>query len=133
MRSPNFPHIRSVYKVFTSNYRRVLVCGGRDFADRAYAFRTLNNLHDSYEFTTIIEGGARGADAIAREWAEGMDIPVETYPADWEAHGKQAGYLRNRKMLLDGKPDLIVAFNGGKGTKMMVTIAKNANVPVMKY
>jgi hypothetical protein len=33
-------------------------------------------------------------------------------------------------MLLEGKPDLVVAFPGGKGTADMVRRARKANVPV---
>lgn len=109
---------------------RVLVCGGRDFSDRRELFDTLNHVYPPP--TTIIEGGARGADRLAREWAETKGIPVETYMANWDAHGKQAGYLRNRRMLDEGKPDRVIAFPGGKGTRMMVTIARNANVHVMR-
>src|SRR5258708_15682483 len=34
--------------------------------------------------------------------------------------------LRNRDMLCDGKPDLIIAFPGGKGTAGMVDLARKA-------
>jgi hypothetical protein len=35
-------------------------------------------------------------------------------------------------MLYEGKPDLVVAFPGGKGTAMMVDIATKAGVKVIK-
>ena len=38
--------------------------------------------------------------------------------------------MRNQKMLDEGKPDLVVAFAGGRGTADMVRIAKRSGVEV---
>ena len=111
---------------------RVLVCGGRDFTDWRGMYAALSALHDKHGFSAIIEGGARGADAGGRSFGEQNSIPVLTYPADWKKHGKAAGYIRNRKMLDEGKPDLVVAFPGGKGTAMMIRIAEAAGVRVIR-
>jgi hypothetical protein len=54
------------------------------------------------------------------------------FPADWERHGRKAGPIRNRTMLAVGKPDLVVAFPGRRGTEHMVAIARNANVPILE-
>jgi len=40
---------------------------------------------------------------------------------EWDELGKKAGPLRNQRMLDEGKPDLVVAFPGGGGTKDMVS------------
>lgn len=45
-------------------------------------------------------------------------------------NGKAAGPIRNQRMLDEGKPDLVVAFPGGRGTADMVRRAKAAGVPV---
>lgn len=58
-------------------------------------------------------------------------IRVEEYPADWARFGKSAGYLRNKQMLEEGKPDLVVAFPGGRGTANMIAIAMKAGVKVI--
>jgi len=52
------------------------------------------------------------------------------FPADWGKYSKSAGYIRNKQMLAEGKPDLVVAFPGGKGTANMVKLAKLANIPI---
>jgi hypothetical protein len=115
------------------NALRVLVTGGRDYSDRANVYLVLNRLHllDG-GIKVLIEGGARGADRLAREWALASQVPVETYPAEWETYGKSAGYRRNKQMLEEGKPDLVVAFPGGKGTANMVELATKAKVPVQR-
>ena len=117
-----------------SNYR-VLVCGGRDFDDHELMFRVLNGiLSDRWgEGLTIIHGGARGADRLAGSWAEYKGLDIEVYPADWKRYGKQAGFIRNAQMLEEGEPDLVVAFEGGVGTAMMVKLAREAGVPVEGY
>jgi len=35
-----------------------------------------------------------------------------------------AGAIRNEKMAVEGKPDLIIAFPGGPGTKNMIDVAR---------
>ena len=109
---------------------RVLVCGGREVSDSAYVWRELDVFHAKLEFTVVIEGDARGADRLAGAWARARGIETLTYPADWSRYGKRAGYVRNTVMLQEGKPDLVIAFPGGKGTANMVHQANTASVPV---
>jgi hypothetical protein len=47
---------------------KLLVCGGRDYDDAAFLFRTLDDLHREHRFTDMMQGGARGADALAKDW-----------------------------------------------------------------
>lgn len=109
---------------------RVLVCGGRDYCDQARVNAVLNSLLEQYPDLEIIEGGATGADTLARGWAWVKNVPCLTVPADWKKYGKRAGYIRNAKMLNEGEPDLVIAFPGGPGTGMMVNLADKANVSV---
>ena len=50
--------------------------------------------------------------------------------ADLLTFGRSAGAIRNRDMLDTGKPDLVVAFSGGRGTADMVRRAGKAGVAV---
>lgn len=79
---------------------------------------------------TVISGGAAGADRIGEEFAIINWCQLEVYKADWDKHGKAAGPIRNVQMLKEGKPDLGVAFPGGRGTAHMTSILKEAGVPV---
>ena len=115
---------------------RVLVCGSRHFDD----WRILNNVlipitepsRMAKTPLTIIEGGANGADFLARTWAKFWGVAFEEYPADWEKHGKAAGVIRNTQMLEEGKPDMVVAFlsPNSRGTANMIDQATKANIPV---
>ena len=110
---------------------RVLVCGGRDFADQACVYRVLDHLHARQPFAVLIEGGATGADALARQWAVDRGVPNQTFRAEWDKHGPAAGPLRNARMLAEGAPDLVVAFTGSNGTANMVRQARAAGVRVV--
>lgn len=84
----------------------------------------------SFDVTEIAHGCARGADTLAGEWAKANDVPVKEYPAEWSLYGRRAGIFRNNDMLDDFRPDVVVAFPGGKGTAHMVETARMAKIPV---
>lgn len=111
---------------------RVLVCGGRDFMDSDFIWNKLHELNSSEgPFTTIIHGYASGVDTQAGIWANMMNIPVLGFRAEWEKYGPPAGMMRNGRMLRDGKPDLIIAFPGGKGTRNMKQQAREAGIKIL--
>jgi hypothetical protein len=110
---------------------RVLVCGGRDFDDYKYLSTVLTAIQATHDlFTVLIHGDAKGADAHADAYARLHLIPVLRFPADWKRLGTAAGPARNAKMLRDGKPDMVIAFKGGRGTANMVKQATEAGVTV---
>lgn len=117
---------------------RVLVCGSRTFNDPEFVNDLLYGLcarwvHEVENFG-IIEGGARGADRLAAEFAElhGLGDAHEQYPANWGKHGKRAGFIRNQEMI-DTEPDLVLAFidkplEDSRGTQDTVLRAKRAGI-----
>lgn len=112
---------------------KVLVCGGRDYANESEVDYQLGELNcNGRKITKVIAGAARGADTLAVRWARDEGIPVQEFPANWNRHGKAAGYIRNAEMLAQGKPDVVLAFPGGKGTAMMIKLAEGAGVPVIR-
>lgn len=108
---------------------RVLVCGGRDYQDEVRVAAVLSGIGG---ISQIIHGGERGADDLARVWAIRSGITDRQFNANWSANGKAAGPIRNQRMLDEGKPDLVVAFPGGRGTADMVRRARQSGVPVME-
>ncbi len=109
---------------------RVLVCGDRNWTD-------VELIRDNlpHETTVVIHGACRGADKIGGEVAESLGIPVEVFPAQWKRYGRGAGPIRNKQMLDEGKPDLVLAFHPdllkSKGTRNMVTLARKKGLPVI--
>ncbi len=114
---------------------RVLVCGSRDFGDRAAVFNELDRLHCEAAdgITLVVNGGASGADKWARDWADERRVACDTFPADWKRWGRSAGPRRNQLMLTAGRPDLVLAFPGGAGTQDMVDRATRAGFRVQHY
>ena len=110
---------------------RVLVCGGRRFADRDLLNQTLADLRHTRGIDCIINGNARGADRLAGFWARERGIGNLKFDADWKRDGLAAGPIRNQRMLDEGRPDLVLAFPGGAGTADMVRRAKQAVVRVV--
>lgn len=119
----------------------VLICGGRDYEEWGTFTRVMAAIAEQYfdkifdeidPNTMIISGGARGADEFAIEWASMRGFRWHRFEADWDRFGKRAGVIRNKEMLEEGEPDLVVAFPGGKGTTIMVGMAGTARVPIIE-
>jgi predicted Rossmann-fold nucleotide-binding protein len=111
---------------------KVLVCGGRDYADARRVATVLSKLHVKMPISTLVTGAASGADALAEKWAAAHDVPCARYPANWEKYGRAAGPIRNRLMLEAERPAMVVVFPGGVGTANMVTYARAARIPVQE-
>ena len=80
--------------------------------------------------TIIISGGARGADTLGEYWATQHGVPIERFPADWEKHGKSAGFIRNREMAHHAEA-LIALWDGrSRGTRNMIDVANFRNLKV---
>lgn len=112
---------------------RVLVCGSREYDNWGYIQQQLDSL--TVKIDTIIHGAAPGVDSLAGVWARRNNITEEAYPAQWEKHGKAAGPIRNKQMLDEGKPDLVVAFlsEKSKGTRNMIEQSKKAGIPCIVH
>ncbi len=120
-----------MFDVIPINNQTWIICGGRDFADAgmfAAAMGDLIRLRGIPE--CVVNGGARGADLMAKEWADRHAIKARSVAADWGLHGRAAGPIRNQAMLDKYTPDLVVAFPGGRGTADMVHRSREAGVDV---
>lgn len=109
---------------------RVLVCGGREFDDQKLMHGLLDKLKPIID--CVIHGNAWGADSLASQWAASRGVEQEAYPADWRSHGMAAGPIRNRQMLVEGKPDIVFAFPGGRGTDNMIQQALASHVLTLR-
>ena len=108
---------------------RILVTGTRHYSDDAH----LNAVLDAIQPSVVIEGAARGADELAHKWATSRGVQNDRYPANWKQYHRAAGPIRNKQMLVEGKPDLVVAFPeaGGRGTQNMMRQALKAGLSVI--
>lgn len=107
---------------------RVLVFGGRDYANVSGVALTLNQLRGQIGDFCVIQGGAKGADKLAKEWALFNGLPVMEFPAPWDFYRNGAGHVRNGWMLSIGNPTHAVGFPGGRGTADMAQKCRHAGV-----
>jgi len=125
-------------QIIRSVKMKILVCGGRDYLDYVTLKRELDSIVngvDDPDDVCIIQGGAKGADFLAKVYAYCWGwggLMCQEFPADWRKHGRGAGPVRNQQMLDEGKPDMVVAFKGGTGTADMVRRAKKAGIEVLE-
>lgn len=110
----------------------VLVCGGRNYSNKRSVYRALDLYHYERGIEQVVHGGCSGADALAKQWAEDNAVRDTACMADWATYGKKAGPLRNKYMIAIYQPDIVLAFEGSKGTEDCVRQARRAGVCVLE-
>jgi hypothetical protein len=108
---------------------RIIICGDRNWTNIKVIEDFILTLPKD---TVVIEGECRGADQLSGYVAKRHGLEVIPVPAEWKKYGKAAGPIRNKRMLDEYKPDLVVAFHNhiedSKGTADMISQAKIAGV-----
>ena len=117
-----------------TNIRSIIVCGGRYYTNKEFLWKQLDYWFPYLDGNILIHGGAKGADTIAGNWTlTQKGIGSIVYPANWDKHGKSAGWVRNWDMAnTKPTPIAVLAFPGGKGTASMVKIARDKNIFVVE-
>ena len=136
---------------------RLVVCGGRTWGEvprlprkptpesaaiaaqqtRA-VYVALAEINRATPIELLAQGGARGADRAAHTWAinardnHGAKIRILIFGA-WWSDGPRAGPERNTRMLEVAKPDLVLAFPGGRGTADCVSQARALGIEVREW
>lgn len=121
---------------------RILVTGSRDWTDAAVIENAILTAVDDYQRnsfarvarTTIVHGGARGADSIAESVARKHLFQVECHPAAWDTRGRAAGVIRNSEMVSAGA-DICLAFirNQSRGATHCADAAERAGIPTRRF
>ena len=96
------------------------ITGGALQRDVCYLKSIVDNISE------VVSGGASGADHGGEVFAKSNDIPIKVFRAEWNAYGRAAGPIRNRKMA--EYADMLVLFPGGRGTNSMYSLAKEHNL-----
>jgi hypothetical protein len=82
----------------------LIIAGGRDFTDYAMMEKAFAKFMAGIQDTelTIISGTAGGADRLGERIAKEYGLPLLQMPANWDKHGRSAGYIRNAEMAEQG-------------------------------
>lgn len=113
---------------------KLIVAGGRDYLDRKRMLNKVRSLMQKGAIPADVElvcGLARGADLTARGiWKDTLKLPVHDFPAEWDKHGKSAGYKRNLQMGEFADAALVFWNGKSKGTKHMIDIMRRLKKPL---
>jgi len=92
---------------------KVAVIGSRGFND----YEKLKETLGFFPISTIVSGGAHGADNLAEKYAIEKGIHTEIHLPQWDLFGKKAGLIRNTTIIENS--DIVVAFwdKKSKGTR----------------
>lgn len=101
----------------------VIVAGGRDFNKYNRLAVCLNRYLPKDKICTIVSGGARGADSLGEVYAKNKSLTLMKFPANWDLHGRSAGFIRNNDMAKNA--EMLIAFwdRKSKGTQNMIETA----------
>lgn len=118
---------------------RLLITGSRSWVDRDAIERSLMRWYldvgsRADEAPVLVSGGCpTGADRMAEEAWTRQGLPLERHLADWDAHGKRAGFVRNAEMVKLGA-DACIAFiyDNSKGASMTADLAEKAGIPTLR-
>lgn len=108
-----------------------VVTGGRSYSNKEVVRAGIL----ASKATFVIEGGANGADALARKVCDELGIPHITVWALWKRYDKAAGFKRNKLMLdiamalNEDTPIVGIVFPGGNGTANMRSLIEQAGYP----
>ena len=116
---------------------RVLIAGSRTFDNFDLLTQKMTKILSNSDPQTleIVSGGARGADTLGEKYAQEKKFSLKIFPANWEKHGKSAGYRRNEKMA-DYVTHAVIFWDGkSRGTSHMINLCKKRKIPlrVIRY
>lgn len=114
-------------------HMKVIIAGSRSILNWDVVAQAIQSA--PFKITEVVSGGAQGVDYLGECLAELHGMAVKQFPADWRAHGKAAGPIRNKQMAqyADG---LIAIWDGdSRGTANMIHEMEKLKKPVhiVKY
>lgn len=105
---------------------KVIIAGSRTFDNFFLMEIKLKNIlaiHLLKRDFEIIQGGAKGADSLAKEFAIKYKIKCHQYDANWERDGRIAGFIRNERMAKNATHCICFWDGYSLGTKNMIELA----------
>lgn len=107
---------------------RVIIAGSRDFDNYDVLLEAIKEAQ--FDITVVVSGGAKGADALGERYAVEGNKPLAIYKADWKAHGRGAGPVRNKKMAENADALIAIWDGASRGTGHMIKTATDKGLLV---
>lgn len=131
-------HLYNSEVEMSSRTVRLVIAGSRGFDDYSLLCSVcdnkLNKLIKDHDII-IISGGANGADKLGERYANERGFKLIVMKADWDKHGKSAGYIRNSEMADEATHVITFWDSVSRGTRHMIDIANKAGLKlcIVKY
>lgn len=99
---------------------KVIIAGSRHMPFSMFHLIDEAVKKSNFNVTEVVYGLARGAGMFGGKWAVNNSIPVKTFPANWDEHGKAAGPIRNQQMAEYADALIVFIWDGSRGSKDML-------------
>ena len=125
---------------------KVIIAGGRDILN--YNFVLAGIAQSGFTIDEVVSGKAKGVDKLGEDWANANGKPITPFKAKWHnlgvakvvkkhtggrAYNALAGNQRNEKMAVYADALIAIWDGKSKGTKDMITRARNHGLHVFIY
>ena len=110
---------------------KTIIAGSRGVTDLNEIYSAMiMAAREGIDISEVVSGTCRGPDQLGEQAAKELGIPVKRFPADWDLHGKSAGYKRNVVMGDYAEAAIIIWDGVSKGAKHMIDIARKKGLLV---
>ena len=106
---------------------RTIIAGSRPINDYELVATAIQE--SEFAISEVVCDMAHGVGLLGLQWAIIHRIPVKRFPADWNTHGKSAGFIRNAEMA-NYADALIAVTTGSPGTRNMIKLAREKGLKV---
>lgn len=114
---------------------KLAIVGSRDYNDYNQFKSNVDKSCKEWNIrpSSIISGGAKGADSLAERYAKEKGIKMTVYKAEWDMFGNAAGILRNIEIITAATHVIAFPSRKGKGTQNSIKLAKKRELPLKVF
>lgn len=111
---------------------KTIIAGSRSITPKEFK-TAIKKCKWSHKISTVVSGGAAGADKLGELWAASAGLKLQIYLPDWESFGKAAGPIRNEEMADNAEALLAIWDGSSRGTISMIELARKKSLRVFVY